>query len=328
MASADYVADTSVFARLAKPFVAAQFATLAATGKVAICSPVAFEIGFSARNLEDSRTVADRLTSFPFLAVTDADHRRALDVQAELAVRGQHRALSLVDALVAAIAEARRPHRVALRQGLRARRRHHRPATALDRATRHRRLSRDPAIPETLAERYRSRYSDARVRLPGNLVALLKRSLRVWIARGDARLILTCGLPGSGKTTLARRLAADRGAVRLTKDEWLWALGSTPWDAPIQERVEHELRQLAVEILRPPARRAPNRSGPHTSIDRLSCPLRAGLSGWRYRAPSWRPRRRCDETAWASSITRRLPRTRIAVPSQWSWRGAVRQLTA
>jgi predicted nucleic acid-binding protein len=38
---------------------------------------------------------------------TDADHERALDVQALLANRGQHRALSLVDALVAAVAEAR-----------------------------------------------------------------------------------------------------------------------------------------------------------------------------------------------------------------------------
>jgi adenylate kinase family enzyme len=37
----------------------------------------------------------------------------------------------------------------------------------------------------------------------------------------EARLILTCGLPGAGKTALARRLAADRSAARLTKDEWL-----------------------------------------------------------------------------------------------------------
>ena len=66
----------------------------------------------------------------------------------------------------------------------------------------------------------------------------------------DARLILTCGLPGAGKTTLARQLAADRGAVRLTKDEWLWALGSTPWDEPTREKVERELWQLAQEILR------------------------------------------------------------------------------
>ena len=65
-----------------------------------------------------------------------------------------------------------------------------------------------------------------------------------------ARLILTCGLPGAGKTKLATQLAADRGAVRLTKDEWLWALGSTPWDEPTRERVEHELWRFAQEVLR------------------------------------------------------------------------------
>jgi predicted kinase len=65
-----------------------------------------------------------------------------------------------------------------------------------------------------------------------------------------ARLILTCGLPGSGKTILARQLAADRGAVHLTQDEWLWALGSTPWDESAREKVDHQLWRLAQEILR------------------------------------------------------------------------------
>ncbi len=65
-----------------------------------------------------------------------------------------------------------------------------------------------------------------------------------------ARLILTCGLPGAGKTTLATQLAADRGAVRLTKDEWLWAVGSTPWDDSTREKVEHQLWRLTQEILR------------------------------------------------------------------------------
>ena len=65
----------------------------------------------------------------------------------------------------------------------------------------------------------------------------------------EARLILTCGLPGAGKTALARQLAADRGAVRLTKDEWLWALGSSPWDRPTGETIERELWRLAQEIL-------------------------------------------------------------------------------
>jgi predicted kinase len=65
-----------------------------------------------------------------------------------------------------------------------------------------------------------------------------------------ARLILTCGLPGSGKTILARQLASDRGAVHLTQDEWLWALGSTPWDESAREKVDHQLWRLAQEILR------------------------------------------------------------------------------
>jgi predicted kinase len=65
----------------------------------------------------------------------------------------------------------------------------------------------------------------------------------------EARLILTCGLPGAGKTELATQLAAERSAVRLTKDEWLWALGSTPWDEVTQVRVERELWRLAQEIL-------------------------------------------------------------------------------
>ena len=107
MAAVRYLADTSVFARLTKPTVAAAFAPLAAGREVAVSSPVAFELGYAARSPNDYREVADRLLSFPSVPTTDADHQRALEVQAALASRSQHRAVSLVDALVAATAEAR-----------------------------------------------------------------------------------------------------------------------------------------------------------------------------------------------------------------------------
>ncbi|TMF16606.1 MAG: PIN domain nuclease [Chloroflexi bacterium] len=107
MARARYLADTSVFGRLTKAPVAAAFAPLAAEGAVGVCAPVLFELGYATRNSADYDVLTDRLKSFPPIAVTEADHRRALDVQAALVARGQHRAISFVDALVAATAEAR-----------------------------------------------------------------------------------------------------------------------------------------------------------------------------------------------------------------------------
>ena len=107
MARLHYLADTSVFTRLTKPAVAAAFAPHAAEGRIALCSPVAFELGYSARNHADYLELSDRLLAFTAVPVTDADHQRTREVQAELSARGQHRAVSLVDALIAAIAEAR-----------------------------------------------------------------------------------------------------------------------------------------------------------------------------------------------------------------------------
>ena len=107
MAHLQYVVDASVFARLSKPAVAAAFVPLAAEGKVGLCAPEAFELGFSARNHADYHDLTERLRSFASVPVTEAEHQRALQVQDELSARGQHRALSLADALVAATAEVR-----------------------------------------------------------------------------------------------------------------------------------------------------------------------------------------------------------------------------
>jgi predicted nucleic acid-binding protein len=107
VARATHLIDTSAFARLSKPLVVAVVAPLAAAGRIAVCAPVMFELGFSAQNAVDHQALMSRLDAFECLPVTDGDQRRALELQAMLAERGQHRALSLVDALVAAVAEVR-----------------------------------------------------------------------------------------------------------------------------------------------------------------------------------------------------------------------------
>ena len=62
------------------------------------------------------------------------------------------------------------------------------------------------------------------------------------------RIILLCGLPGAGKSTRARRLAAERSAVRLCPDEWLEALGFDVFDDAARERVERQLWRHALDL--------------------------------------------------------------------------------
>jgi hypothetical protein len=45
-------------------------------------------------------------------------------------------------------------------------------------------------------------------------------------------LHLTVGLPGVGKTTLARKIAHEDKAVRFTPDEWMIPLFGTAWREP------------------------------------------------------------------------------------------------
>lgn len=63
------------------------------------------------------------------------------------------------------------------------------------------------------------------------------------------RLILVCGLPGSGKTTLARSLEQEQFAVRLCPDEWMQSLHVDGYDNAARARVELLQRELAVRLV-------------------------------------------------------------------------------
>ena len=63
------------------------------------------------------------------------------------------------------------------------------------------------------------------------------------------RLVLICGLPASGKSTLARRLAPSISAIRLDKDEWTTQLGADLWDEAFRVRLEEQLWALSRELL-------------------------------------------------------------------------------
>jgi predicted kinase len=54
----------------------------------------------------------------------------------------------------------------------------------------------------------------------------------------SANLILMCGLPGSGKTTVAKRLQVEHSAVRLCPDEILSNLQLDLWDEQMRTQVE------------------------------------------------------------------------------------------
>lgn len=62
-------------------------------------------------------------------------------------------------------------------------------------------------------------------------------------------LFLTVGLPGTGKTTAARRVETERQALRLTKDEWMKALYGHQNPESASDVIEGRLIRIGLRAL-------------------------------------------------------------------------------
>jgi predicted kinase len=59
-----------------------------------------------------------------------------------------------------------------------------------------------------------------------------------------ATLFLMCGLPGSGKTTLAKQIEGQHSALRLTPDEWIVHLFGTELTPPTLDSCRDPIEAL------------------------------------------------------------------------------------
>jgi predicted nucleic acid-binding protein len=102
-----WLIDKSALVRLAASPDAAEWATRIERGLVRITTVTRLEVGYSARSGPDLRTGLRQppLSSMPVEYLTPAIEDRSVEVLALLADRGQHRAPSIPDVIIAATAE-------------------------------------------------------------------------------------------------------------------------------------------------------------------------------------------------------------------------------
>jgi predicted nucleic acid-binding protein len=107
MAVTDWLIGKSALVRLAASPDAAQWAARIERGLVRITTVTRLEVGYSARSGEDLRTGlrSPPLAAMPVEYQTPAIEDRAVEVLTLLADRGQHRAPSIPDLIIAATAE-------------------------------------------------------------------------------------------------------------------------------------------------------------------------------------------------------------------------------
>jgi predicted nucleic acid-binding protein len=103
----DWLIDKSALVRLAASPDAAQWAARIERALVRVSTVTRLEVGYSARSGEDLRAGLQQppLAAMPVEYQTPASEDRAVEVLTLLADRGQHRAPSIPDLIIAATAE-------------------------------------------------------------------------------------------------------------------------------------------------------------------------------------------------------------------------------
>jgi predicted nucleic acid-binding protein len=107
MGMSGWLIDKSALVRLGVSADAMVWADRIQRGRVRITSVTRLDVGYSARSADDLRTSVRRppLSAMPVEYLTPAIEDRAMAVQQLLADRGQHRAPSVPDLLLAATGE-------------------------------------------------------------------------------------------------------------------------------------------------------------------------------------------------------------------------------
>jgi predicted nucleic acid-binding protein len=101
--TATYLADKSALARFPIPEVGARLRPLLEAGDLATCAIVDLEVLYSSRNLADYEEILEERRSLDAAPITPEVMAKAVELQHELARRGQHR-VPIPDLIISAAA--------------------------------------------------------------------------------------------------------------------------------------------------------------------------------------------------------------------------------
>jgi predicted kinase len=90
---------------------------------------------------------------------------------------------------------------------------------------------------------------EIRSKFPAARRALITDNLSMERSAVGPRLVIVCGLPGSGKTTLAKALESRLHAVRFSPDEWMDALSIDLYDEQKRGKIEALQWKFGQELL-------------------------------------------------------------------------------